>query len=243
MWSGPRNISTAMMRSWASRGDTAVVDEPLYAHYLAETGLDHPGREAVLAAHDADWRRVSDALLGPVPGGLPIHYQKHMSHHLLPSVGRDWLDDPSFVHAFLVRDPAAMVVSLARALGRVPAVEETGLPQQIELFERVADATGRTPPVLDSDEVLRDPGGLLAALCRRVGVPWTERMLRWAPGPRPEDGAWAPHWYASVEASTGFGPPREPLADAEVPAELREVVAACREPSARLRAARVQAEA
>ncbi len=235
MWSGPRTISTAMMRSWEARGDAAVVDEPLYAHYLAETGLDHPGRAAILAAHESDWRRVVAELLGPVPGDRPIHYQKHMAHHLLPGVGRDWLDDASLVHAFLVRDPAAMVRSLARALGRPPRLEETGLPQQLELAERIAAAGGGPPPVLDSDAVLRDPAGVLAAFCRRVGVPWTERMLSWSPGPRATDGAWAPHWYASVEASTGFGPPGEPVDPALLPPELRRVVEACRGPHERLR--------
>ncbi|MHC4808934.1 MAG: sulfotransferase-like domain-containing protein [Planctomycetota bacterium] len=239
MWSGPRNISTAMMRSWEARGDTAVVDEPFYAHYLAETGLDHPGREAVLASQDPDWRRVVAGLLGPVPGDRPIHYQKHMSHHLLPSIGRGWLDEPSFVHGFLVRDPAAMVCSLARALGRVPELPETGLPQQVELFEHFTRRHGRPPAVLESEEVLRDPAAALAAFCRRIGVPWTPRMLRWPAGRRSTDGVWAPHWYATVEASTGFGPPREPLPDAAVPGELRPLVAACREHHERLLAGRV----
>lgn len=235
MWSGPRNISTAMMRSWEARGDTAVVDEPLYAHYLERTGLDHPGREEVLARHEADWERVAADLLGPVAPGATIHYQKHMSHHLLPSVGREWLDDPSFVHAFLVRDPGAMVTSLARALGRVPSLEETGLPQQVELFDRVR-GRGPAPPVLDADEVLADPGGVLEAFCHRIGVPWTPRMLQWAPGRRATDGAWAPHWYASVEASTGFGPARPPCREDDVPVPLRDLVARCGEPYARLRA-------
>ena len=242
MWSGPRNISTAMMRSWEARGDAAVVDEPFYAHYLARTGLDHPGREAVLAAHESDWRQVVAGLLGPVPGGRPIHYQKHMSHHLLPSIGRVWLEDPSFVHGFLVRDPAAMVCSLARALGRVPELSETGLPQQVALFERIARRDGRAPAVLEAEAVLRDPAAALEALCFRIGVPWTPRMLHWSPGRRATDGAWAPHWYAAVEASSGFGPPRPPMDDAAVPADLRPVVAACREHHERLRAGRVVPE-
>lgn len=240
MWSGPRNISTAMMRSWEARGDAAVSDEPLYAHYLVETGLDHPGRDEILAAHDADWRRVTDAMIGPVPGERPVWYQKHMSHHLLPDVGRDWLD--AVTQAFLVRDPASMVVSLARALGRTPAPEETGLPQQLEMFERAADAAGAVPPVLDAADVLSDPAGTLEAFCRRVDVPWTPRMLAWEPGPRETDGAWASHWYATVEASTGFGPPREPLDPNEVPPELRPIVDAVTPAYERMRPHRVTAD-
>lgn len=225
MWSGPRNLSTALMRSWGSRPDTAVVDEPLYAVYLAATGLDHPGRDAVLASQPSRWEAVAATLAGPVPGGARVWYQKHMAHHLLPHVGRDWLDDASFRHAFLIRDPAAMVVSLDKVTPD-PTLADTGLPQQVELFDRMAQRDGAAPPVIDAADVLRGPEATLRALCARLGVPFDPAMLSWAPGPRATDGAWAPHWYASVERSTGFAPPRAEAA--EVPDRLAPLVDACR---------------
>ena len=236
MWSGPRTLSTALMRSWGARPDTAVTDEPLYAVYLDATGLDHPGREAILEAQPTDWRRVADTLSGPVPGGRAVWYQKHMAHHLLPHVGRDWLDDPSFRHAFLLRDPAALVVSLDRVTPD-PTPDDTGLPQQAELFERVRQRTGSTPPVVDAADVLRDPPGVLRALCAALGVPFDDAMLSWAPGPRATDGVWAEHWYGSVRRSTGFGPPRDEAV--EVPDRLAPLLAECRPLYERLAAARL----
>ncbi|PAP77938.1 sulfotransferase family protein [Rubrivirga marina] len=224
MWSGPRNLSTALLRSWGSRPDAAVVDEPLYAAYLAATGLDHPGRDAVLASQPTEWQDVAATLSGPVPGAARIWYQKHMAHHLLPHVGREWLDHPSFRHAFLIRDPAAMVVSLDRVTPG-PTLADTGLPQQVELFDRMAQRDGAAPPVIDAADVLRDPERLLRALCARLGVPFDPAMLSWAPGPRATDGVWAEHWYASVEASTGFAPPRPEAV--EVPDRLAPLVADC----------------
>jgi hypothetical protein len=223
MWSGPRNLSTALLRAWGSRPDTAVVDEPLYAFYLEKTGLAHPGRADVLAAQPTDWRAVAEVLTGPVPGGKPVFYQKHMAHHLLPEVGRDWLSP--LRHAFLLREPRAMLASLAKVLD-APRVEDTGLPQQAELFARTADRLGHAPPVIDAADVLADPPGTIRALCAALGVAFDPAMLRWAPGPRPEDGVWAPHWYASVWRSTGFEPPRRE-APAAVPARLAGVLDAC----------------
>lgn len=224
MWSGPRNLSTALMRSWGSRPDTAVVDEPLYAVYLAATGREHPGRGAVLRSQPTDWRAVAVALAGPIPDGRPIWYQKHMAHHLLPHVGREWLDAPSFRHAFLIRDPAAMIVSLDRVTPD-PGLDDTGLPQQVELFERTAERVGTAPPVIDSADVLRNPGRVLQMLCSALGIPFDPAMLSWKRGPRLEDGAWAEHWYASVWESTGFGLPRDEAPD--VPDRLRPVLDAC----------------
>lgn len=209
MWSGPRNISTTLLRSWGARADTCVCDEPLYAHYLLESGAPHPGRDEVIAAHETDWRKVADWLTGPVPGGKRIFYQKHMAKHLLPDVGRDWLD--SLSHAFLIREPAEMLASFARVVPD-PSLDDTGLPLQCELFDRVAERTGRAPPVIDSRDVLADPPGVLARLCAALGVPYDEAMLHWPAGRRDTDGVWAPHWYAAVEASTGFAPSRPPPA-------------------------------
>lgn len=221
MWSGPRNVSTAMMRAWGSRADTAVTDEPLYAHYLEVTGLPHPARELTLARHDADWRRVTDWLSGPVPGGRAVWYQKHMTHHLTADVGRDWLD--ALTHAFLIREPAAMLVSLTEFIPE-PRLADTGLPQQLELFERVSAERGR-PPVIDGDDVLRDPRAALSALCGALGVPFDDAMLAWEPGLRDTDGAWAGAWYDKVAATSGFSPPRDE--SVEVPARLRGLYSEC----------------
>jgi hypothetical protein len=238
MWSGPRNLSTALLRAWENRPDTAVVDEPLYAFYLEMTGLDHPGRDEVLRAQPTDWREVARRLTGPVPGGHPIFYQKHMAHHLLPEVDRAWLDDPSFRHAFLLREPRAMLASLAKVIAR-PRVEDTGLPQQVELFRRFAERAGTPPPVVDARDVLEDPEGLLRALCAALGVSFDAAMLRWPAGSRATDGVWAPYWYTSVERSTGFEPPR--AESAEVPRPLRDLLAECEAHYAALHAHRLTA--
>lgn len=203
VWSGPRNISTALMRSFESRLDTAVCDEPLYAFYLARNPVDHPGRERIVAQGETDWRAVAAFLTGPVPGAKPIFYQKHMAHHLLPEVGREWLG--ALDHAFLLRDPREMLLSLAKVMPS-PSALDTGLPQQLELYREVERRTGRPAPVIDARDVLADPAGLLARLCAALGLEFTPRMLRWEPGLRPTDGPWAEHWYAEVARSTGFEP-------------------------------------
>ncbi len=211
MWSGPRNISTALMRSWGSRPDTFVCDEPLYAHYLKRTGVNHPGRDEVMAAHDCDWRRVTAWLTGPVPEGRSVFYQKHMAHHLLPEIDREWI--AALRNVFLIRDPDEMLASLSRVLPS-PRLEDTGLPQQWELFESERRRTGKVPPVIDARDVLTDPRGALQRLCAALEVRFSESMLTWAAGRRPTDGVWAPYWYASVEKSTRFqpyAPHRRPL--------------------------------
>jgi hypothetical protein len=219
MWSGPRNISTAMMRAWENRGDCAVVDEPLYAHYLAHTGLDHPGREAVIAAGQADWRTVATQLTGPVPEGKTIWYQKHMTHHLLPHIDRDWLAEVT--HAFLIRDPREVLLSYVRSRPNV-TVEDIGVLQQLEIFEYVQRRSRTTPPVIDAGEFLRTPERQLRELCARLGIEFTARMLRWPAGPRPSDGVWAPYWYGAVIRSTGFEPYRE--RDRRVPPEFGALI-------------------
>jgi hypothetical protein len=238
MWSGPRNISTAFMRAWGNRDDTIVVDEPFYAHYLAATGADHPGRDEVLAHHERDWRRVVDALAAPVPAGVRIQYQKQMTHHLLPQMGRAWLD--RMTHAFLIRDPRPMLVSLGEKLGEfdLPA---TGLPQQVEIFEHVLARTGRIPPVLDSADLLAAPEPMLRKLCAALGVAFSDRMLWWPPGRRATDGVWAEHWYQRVENSTGFEPAEvaEPAPQRALPPALARLEAQCRPLYERLRAHRL----
>jgi hypothetical protein len=218
MWSGPRNISTAMMRSFGARADTFVVDEPLYAYYLAATGLAHPGREAILASQPNRWEDVAAALTGPVPDGSAVYYQKHMAHHLLPEVGRDWLR--ALRHAYLVRDPAHVVASYAR-VRQEPTLADLGYAQQVEIFRTHGG------PVVDAADVLRDPAWVLARLCAALGVEFDPVMLSWPAGRRETDGVWAPYWYAAVEASTGFGP-YDPTGVPEVPARLRPLVEAAR---------------
>ncbi|HEX6198569.1 MAG TPA: hypothetical protein VFZ37_21880 [Jiangellaceae bacterium] len=205
MWSGPRNISTAMMRSWENRPDAIVVDEPLYAYYLAATGADHPAREEVIATGETDWRAVVATLLGPVPDGIRVFYQKHMSHHLLPDTGRDWI--AQLTNILLIRDPREVVASYGRIRDTVTP-HDIGLPQQVELYDRLA-ADGSPPAVLDAADFLRDPEGYLRALCDMTGLEFTGRMLSWPAGPRDSDGVWAPHWYDAVWKSTGFAPYQE----------------------------------
>ena len=221
MWSGPRNISTAMMRSWGNRQDTFVCDEPLYAHYLLTHGFDHPGREEILAQHETDWRKVAAWLTGPLPEGRTIFYQKQMAHHLLPHIERDWLDQ--LTHCFLIREPREMLTSLLKKIDR-PTLADTGLPQQIEIMEHCRSRDGVVPPIIDSKDVLSDPRGILKSLCRAVGVPFDEDMLHWNAGRRDTDGIWAKYWYDAVEKSTGFGPyvPK----DEAVPDEYNELLAA-----------------
>ena len=219
MWSGPRNISTAMMRSWENRGDCAVVDEPLYAHYLKHTGLDHPGREQVIAAGQTDWRKVADALVGPIPGGRAIFYQKHMTHHLLPHIDRDWLAQLS--HVFLIRDPRRVLASYVKSRPNVTA-EDIGVNQQLQIFHYVHRATGVLPPVIDAGEFLQAPERYLRTLCARLGIEFKPGMLSWPAGPRDSDGVWAPYWYDSVYRSTGFEAAAE--SNVELPARYRGIV-------------------
>jgi hypothetical protein len=201
MWSGPRNISTAMMRAWENREDCAVSDEPLYAAYLAATGLNHPGRDEVIAAGDTDWRRVANALLGSVPGDSPLWYQKHMSHHLLPGMDTDWVF--GLCNVLLIRDPAEVVASYLKSRATVTP-DDIGLPQQGRLFDLLCDRLGEAPTVIDAGDFLRAPEANLRALCARLGIMFTPRMLSWPAGPRDSDGVWAPHWYDAVWRSTGF---------------------------------------
>ncbi len=218
MWSGPRTLSTATMRAWENRADTVVVDEPFYAYYLAATGLEHPGRDAILAGQPTDWRAVVRGITeDPLPAGARISYQKHMTHHVLPEVDLDSL--AGLRHAFLIRDPRRLLASYAKVRER-PTLADLGLEQQVALFRRFGG------PVADADDLLRDPETTLRRLCLALDVPYDAAMLSWPPGPRDCDGVWAPHWSGGVEASTGFGPYRDTPPD--LPEHLRPLAGACR---------------
>lgn len=212
-WSGPRNLSTAMMYAFAARGDCAVVDEPFYAAYLAATGLDHPMRAEILESQETDPEKVISACLEP-DATLPLRYQKHMTQHMLPGIRRDWL--AQLRNIFLIRHPARVVASYA-AKREDPTLDDIGFRQQAELFD-LCLALGQTPVVVDSDDIRRDPAVMLRRLCGAVGIDWTDRMLTWPAGGHPADGVWAAHWYGAVHRSTGFAAPEGPLPSLSGPA-------------------------
>lgn len=228
MWSGPRNISTAMMRAFENRPDAAVWDEPFYAYYLRHTGIVHPMNAEVIAAGISDsWQRVVRACTEePLPpnrhGEAPtVFYQKHMTHHMTPEIGLDWLGGVSNV--FLIRRPEAVLASYHDRRAD-PEMSDIGFDRQAEIFDRVVELTGSTPPVIDSDDVLADPRRMLSELCASLGIAFDEAMLSWPSGGRDSDGAWAPHWYGSVEKSTGFAKQREPR---PLPDHLRPLAEKC----------------
>ena len=221
MWSGPRNISTALMRSFGSRDDTLVVDEPLYAFYLRESGAQHPVHAEVLASQPNDWRAVAEQLTGPIAGKESVYYQKHMAHHLLPQVERDWMLPLS--HAFLIREPRAMLASYNRKRERAE-LNDLGFPQQVELYKWLTERTSTPPPVIDSRQVLENPRAALTALCKALDIEFQESMLSWKPGLHATDGVWASHWYDAVAQSTAFQPYRpKPI---ELSPELQAVAQA-----------------
>jgi Sulfotransferase domain len=217
MWSGPRTISTALMRAWENRPDTVVVDEPLYGFYLARTGIPHPGRDEVIKTMQNGWRDVLDKLtLTPFPAGKTVFYAKHMTHHLLPEVDRSALG--ALRHAYLIREPRQLLASYAKVRAQ-PTLEDLGLAQQVEIFRTFGG------PVVDSSDILQQPEAALRALCDALDVPFDPAMLSWPAGPRDTDGVWARHWYDGVRRSTGFGPHRERAA--ELPAELEPLAERC----------------
>ena len=218
-----------MLRAWGNRADTVVVDEPLYAYYLAATGKKHPAAQEVIAVGETDWRKVVASLTaGLRPSGHkgPSHifYQKQMTHHLLPEVEREWI--AGLTNCFLIRDPAEVIVSYLKK-NEDPSAEDLGFPQQAEIFEFVRGAKGAVPPVIDARDVLQNPERVLRLLCEALGIEFDPAMLSWPPGLRDSDGVWAKHWYGEVAASTAFAPYRAQRA--EVPERLLAIEARCRE--------------
>jgi hypothetical protein len=225
MWSGPRNISTAMMRSFENRPDSAVIDEPFYAAFLKATGIDHPMREESMASQPTDPNVVVEQILGPVPGGRPIWYQKHMTHHMVGGFPMDWV--AKMRNAFLIRAPEDVLLSYVQKREAV-TLDDIGFVSQRELFERESERLSKAPPVVHGEDVLADPRGTLSMLCAALGIPFSENMLAWPAGKRATDGAWAPVWYASVERSTGFVAPRTPATRDKLPSHLQRIADAAR---------------
>jgi hypothetical protein len=225
MWSGPRNISTAMMRAWGNRPDTIVIDEPFYAYYLERTGKGHPGAAEVIAAGQTDWPKIiRDLIKEPIPDGKRIFFQKQMTHHLLPEIDRKWLVD--LTNCFLIRDPQEVILSYIKK-NPGPALEDLGFVQQCEIFNFVREQTQATPPVVDARDIRQNPEHTLRLLCDAIGVSFDKKMLSWPPGLRETDGVWAKHWYEDVARSTSFQPykPRQ----GEVPVTLHDIYQRCRD--------------
>ncbi len=208
MWSGPRNLSTAMMYSFAARGDCAVVDEPFYATYLTRSGQTHPMQVETLASQSSDPARVVAGLTGANPQDKPYFYQKHMTHHMLPDMDLSWMAQCENV--FLIRHPARVIASYARKR-QGPTIDDIGFVQQAALFQAETARLGRPPIVIDSFDIRANPAAALAKLCAALAIPFTENMLHWPAGGHPDDGAWAPHWYGAVHRSTGFEDAEGPL--------------------------------
>ncbi len=208
MWSGPRNLSTALMYSFAARPDCAATDEPFYAAYLQATGIDHPMRADVIASQPTDPAQVAAFCTGPNPDTKPLWYQKHMTMHLVPGFDRGFLRH--LTNAFLIRHPARVLASYARKR-EAPTLHDLGFVQQAQLYDQVADMTGTAPPVISAESIRQDPRTALTNLCAALNIPFLDAMLRWPAGPKPHDGAWAPHWYNAVHQSTGFEDPEGPL--------------------------------
>jgi hypothetical protein len=208
MWSGPRNISTAMMYSFGNRPDCLCWDEPFYGFSLASRGNDHPLRDAIIKAGGSDFQALARRCLAPPPPERPIFYQKHMTHHMLTGVDR------SFVHgltnAFLIRSPERVLESYVKKWPTV-TLQDIGFVEQAEIFDMVAQRLGKAPPVVDADDILSDPEGMLRALCEALAINFRPEMLSWPAGPKSFDGVWAPHWYNAVWTSTGFAQRPSPL--------------------------------
>jgi len=208
MWSGPRNLSTAMMRAWENRADTFVVDEPFYACFLTASTVRHPMHDEVLASQPHSWSEViKQNLQGSSPKAETIQFQKHMTQHMLGEIDADWF--ATLEHAFLIRDPAEVVASYSEKRELVTA-QDIGYAKQMELYQQ-ALKLGATAPVIDAADVLRNPEKSLSLLCEKLAVDFDKNMLEWPAGGRDSDGVWASHWYNSVKLSTRFAPYRKKI--------------------------------
>jgi len=214
MWSGPRNLSTAMMRSFGNRADCSVMDEPFYAAYLAATGLTHPMREEIIADGETDPAKVVATCLHGGSGSEPVSYQKHMTHHMIDGFETSWIG--LVTNVFLIRAPDRVLASYSAKTETVTA-DDIGFARQRELFDLAREITGKTPAVVDAHDIRSNPQATLSLLCEAIGLAFDPAMLSWPAGERPEDGIWARHWYDAVWRSNGFAPP-----ETEAPAPLPE---------------------
>tara|TARA_B000000475_G_scaffold268965_1_gene262261 strand:+ start:5063 stop:5788 length:726 start_codon:yes stop_codon:yes gene_type:complete len=203
MWSGPRNISTALMRSFENRTDTFVSDEPFYAYFLNKSGENHPARQEILNNQSSDWDTVSSMLIGEIPNQKKVWYQKHMAHHIFKHSDLSWTK--RVVNLFLIRDPKEVIVSYQKRFNLVDHMQ-LGYNQQIQIIKTIADTTGDFPIVINAKDVLMHPEKILKKLCEIVQIDFEENMLSWPDGKRDTDGVWAPFWYSEVEKTTGFQP-------------------------------------
>ena len=184
-----------------NREDCFVWDEPLYAYYLQQTGIDHPGAKQIIEAGECDWRAVVKRCISEASDGLRIHFQKHMTHHVLPEMDRQWLHQ--LRNCFLIRDPREVIASYARVRPQV-SLEDVGITQQAQLFDFLASTQSKPPLVVDARDILQNPASMLTRMCESLGVEFSAEMLSWPAGPRDSDGLWSQFWYSSVERSTGF---------------------------------------
>ena len=203
MWSGPRNLSTAMMRSFENRSDAVVLDEPFYAHFLDQTNINHPGREEVLLSQDCNWNNVVDMITGPIPENKPIWYQKHMAQHNLKGCDISWIKN--FNNCILIRHPKYVIPSYNREYS-MSNEKFLGYTQQLDLIKKLEEELGMTPPIFDATDILKNPEGGLKKICISLGISFSPKMLKWPKGKRKSDGVWAKHWYKNVENSTQFNP-------------------------------------
>ena len=203
MWSGPRNISTALMRSFESRGDCHVTDEPFYAYFLNESGENHPAREEILKSQSSDWNNISNELIAHIPKGKTIWYQKHMAHHIFPYSDLSWINNIS--NCFLIRDPKEVINSYTKRFKLIDH-KQLGYNQQLMIFNKIKKESDKYPIVLSAKDVLMDPEKMLKKLCEKLNIGFNKGMLTWPSGKRDTDGVWAPHWYSEVEKTTGFQP-------------------------------------
>jgi len=224
MWSGPRNLSTALMRSFGRRPDCQVWDEPFYAAYLAETGIIHPMRDEIIDDGISEPNDVITACLAPPTSPNTIFYQKHMTQHMLDAIDLTWIDD--VVNAFLIRSPERVLASYAKKRAEVTAAD-LGYSKQKQLFDRICDRTGKVPVVIDSTDIRQSPERALRALCTEFEIPYVSQMLSWPAGPSSDDGIWGKHWYDAIWKSTGFAPPESN--PAPLPVDLAHICDEVRE--------------
>ncbi|MCA0432788.1 MAG: sulfotransferase [Proteobacteria bacterium] len=216
MWSGPRNISTAMMYSFGNRADCEAWDEPFYGFSLVHKGNDHPMRNEIIASMETHWDKLVQNCT--TPSARPLLYQKHMTHHMLEGYDRSFI--LKLTNAFLIRDPAKVLASYAVKWADVD-LRAIGFIEQAEIFDMVAQKLGHAPPVIDAEDVLADPRGVLGKLCAACNITFDEAMLKWPRGPKPFDGVWAAHWYNAVWQSEGFA--QQPEKKTALPPHLARI--------------------